>query len=69
MRFGSVDSGRLEATVHHRFHGRGRFTPAVCNRTGYATGYKSRTIHTRLGPLTVEVPQARPFLFGNFPAL
>jgi putative transposase len=28
-------------------------------RTGYANGYKPRTIHTRLGPLTVEVPQAR----------
>src|SRR3954453_24262215 len=28
-------------------------------RTGHATGYKPRTIHTRIGPLTVEVPQAR----------
>jgi transposase-like protein len=28
-------------------------------RVGYANGYKPRTIHTRLGPLTVEVPQAR----------
>src|SRR3954471_3154080 len=28
-------------------------------RTGYANGYKPRTVHTRLGPLTVEVPQAR----------
>ena len=28
-------------------------------RTGYANGFKPRTIHTRLGALTVEVPQAR----------
>jgi putative transposase len=29
------------------------------HRTGYANGYKPKTIHTRIGPLTVEVPQAR----------
>jgi transposase-like protein len=28
-------------------------------RTGYANGYEPRTIHTRIGPLAVEVPQAR----------
>jgi transposase-like protein len=28
-------------------------------RTGYANGYKPKTIHTRIGPLAVEVPQAR----------
>ena len=28
-------------------------------RTGHANGFKPRTIHTRIGPLTVEVPQAR----------
>jgi len=28
-------------------------------RTGYANGYKPRTIHTRIGPLAVEVPQTR----------
>ncbi len=28
-------------------------------RTGHANGYKPKTIHTRLGPLAVEVPQAR----------
>jgi putative transposase len=28
-------------------------------RTGYANGFKPRTIHTRIGSLTVEVPQAR----------
>jgi transposase-like protein len=28
-------------------------------RTGYANGYKPRTVHTRLGSLTVEVPQTR----------
>jgi putative transposase len=28
-------------------------------RTGYANGFKPKTLHTRLGPLTVEVPQAR----------
>jgi putative transposase len=28
-------------------------------RTGYANGYKPRTIYTRLGALTVAVPQAR----------
>lgn len=28
-------------------------------RKGYANGYKPRTLHTRIGPLTVEVPQAR----------
>jgi putative transposase len=32
-------------------------------RTGYANGYKPRTIHTRIGPLTVEVPQARGIEF------
>jgi putative transposase len=29
------------------------------DRKGHANGYKPRTIHTRIGPLTVEVPQAR----------
>jgi transposase-like protein len=29
------------------------------HRRGHANGYKPRTIHTRIGPLTVEVPQAR----------
>ena len=29
------------------------------HRTGYANGFKPKTIHTRLGPLTVEVPQTR----------
>ena len=29
------------------------------HRNGYANGYKPKTLHTRLGPLTVEVPQAR----------
>jgi transposase-like protein len=28
-------------------------------RTGYANGYKPRTLHTRIGPLAVEVPQTR----------
>lgn len=28
-------------------------------RNGYANGFKPKTIHTRLGPLTVEVPQTR----------
>lgn len=29
------------------------------DRKGHANGYKPRTIHTRIGPLTVEVPQTR----------
>jgi transposase-like protein len=29
------------------------------HRKGHANGYKPRTIRTRIGPLTVEVPQAR----------
>ena len=29
------------------------------HRTGHANGFKPRTLHTRLGPLTVEVPQTR----------
>jgi putative transposase len=29
------------------------------HRKGHANGYKPRTIYTRIGPLTVEVPQAR----------
>src|SRR5436305_15225539 len=33
------------------------------SRTGYANGYKPRTIHTRVGPLAVEVPQARGIEF------
>src|SRR4051794_17674128 len=28
-------------------------------RIGYANGFKPRTVHTRIGPLTVEVPQTR----------
>jgi putative transposase len=28
-------------------------------RTGHANGYKPKTLHTRLGPLTLEVPQTR----------
>jgi transposase-like protein len=32
-------------------------------RIGHANGYKPRTIHTRIGPLTVEVPQARGIEF------
>ena len=28
-------------------------------RTGYANGYKPRTLHSRIGPLDVEVPQTR----------
>jgi transposase-like protein len=28
-------------------------------RKGYANGFKPKTLHTRMGPLTVEVPQAR----------
>src|SRR4051794_28524512 len=33
--------------------------PRAEGRTGDANGYEPRTIHTRLGPLAVEVPQAR----------
>src|SRR5262245_652603 len=33
------------------------------DRTGYANGFKPKTIHTRLGPLTVAVPQARGIAF------
>jgi transposase-like protein len=29
------------------------------HRKGHANGFKPRTIHTRIGPLTVEVPQTR----------
>ena len=29
------------------------------DRRGYANGYKPKTIHTRVGPLAVEVPQTR----------
>ena len=28
-------------------------------RTGYANGYKPKTVHTRVGALTLAVPQAR----------
>src|ERR1700710_1462555 len=28
-------------------------------RTGYANGFKPKTLHTRIGALTVEVPQTR----------
>src|SRR4051794_26248311 len=28
-------------------------------RTGHANGFKPKTLHTRLGPLTVQVPQTR----------
>jgi transposase-like protein len=33
------------------------------HRTGHANGFKPKTIHTRLGPLTVAVPQARGVKF------
>jgi putative transposase len=29
------------------------------HRTGYANGFKPKTLHTRLGPIAVEVPQTR----------
>jgi putative transposase len=29
------------------------------HRKGHANGFKPRTLHTRIGPLTVEVPQTR----------
>jgi len=32
-------------------------------RIGYANGYKPKTIHTRMGPLTVEIPQVRGLRF------
>ncbi|QDV39324.1 Transposase, Mutator family (plasmid) [Tautonia plasticadhaerens] len=32
-------------------------------RTGHANGFKPKTRHTRLGPLTVEVPQTRGVAF------
>ena len=32
-------------------------------RLGYANGYKPKTIHTRMGPLTVEIPQVRGLQF------
>src|SRR3982751_2015142 len=32
-------------------------------RTGYANGFKPRTLHTRLGALTVEVPRTRGVAF------
>jgi transposase-like protein len=33
------------------------------NRKGYANGYKPKTIQTRMGPLTVEIPQVRGLKF------
>jgi putative transposase len=33
------------------------------DRQGYANGFKPRTLHTRLGALTVQVPQARGVAF------
>jgi len=32
-------------------------------RQGYANGYKPKTIYTRMGPLTVEIPQVRGLKF------
>lgn len=32
-------------------------------RRGYANGYKPKTLNTRLGPITVQVPQARDVEF------
>ena len=29
------------------------------HRTGHANGYEPRTVYTRIGPRTVEVPRAR----------
>jgi transposase-like protein len=33
------------------------------HRTGYANGFKPKTLYTRLGPLTVDVPQTRGVAF------
>lgn len=33
------------------------------SRLGYANGYKPKTIHTRMGPMTVEIPQVRGLQF------
>jgi putative transposase len=33
------------------------------DRTGYANGFKPKTLHTRIGPLTVAVPQTRGIAF------
>jgi len=32
-------------------------------RIGYANGYKPKTVYTRMGPLTVEIPQVRGLRF------
>jgi len=32
-------------------------------RRGYANGYKPKTLNTRIGPITVQVPQARDVEF------
>ncbi|MFQ6678184.1 MAG: transposase [Fidelibacterota bacterium] len=34
-------------------------------RLGYANGYKPKTIYTRMGPLTVEIPQVRGLQFDS----
>lgn len=33
------------------------------HRKGYANGFKSKTLNTRLGPMTVETPQVRGLSF------
>jgi len=33
------------------------------SRRGYANGYKPKTLNTRLGPMTVEIPQVRGLKF------
>src|SRR5262245_54121533 len=33
------------------------------HRTGHASGFKPKTLHTRLGALTVDVPQTRGVAF------
>ena len=34
-------------------------------RTGYRNGYKARQLHTRVGTLTVQVPQDRDGTFST----
>ena len=31
----------------------------TAERRGWANGFKPKTVHTRIGPVTVDVPQAR----------
>ena len=53
----------LEAQVTETL-GAGRFERSQ-GRAGYRNGYRARTLYTRVGPVTLQVPQTRDGSFST----